>query len=113
MGLYSFPKSEHLRRSVDIRGVFQTGQKCVGSFMVLYAKASPEGTLKAAFVVSKKIGKAALRNRAKRLMREAFRHEKVLFGKRYWLVFLARTGVCDWAYSKISEEMKQLSKKIK
>jgi ribonuclease P protein component len=110
---YSFPKSQHLRRSKDIRWLIKSGRKYVSSSMILYVIKTADQTLKAGFIVSKRVGQAVLRNRVKRLMREAFRTQKHLFGEQRWLVFLARSGVKEWKHSTIFDEMTQLAQKIK
>ncbi len=113
MGVYSFSKNEHLKRSSDIREVFQTGRKWVGDFIIFYTKASPDSSLKAAFVVSKKIGGAVVRNRIRRLMREAYRLQKPFLKKiSYWFVFSAKAGVEKWEFSKIDEEMRRFFNQI-
>ena len=110
---YSFPKNQHLRRSRDIRWLIKSGRKYVSSSMILYVIKTADQTLKAGFIVSKRLGQAVLRNRVKRLMREAFRTQKHLFGEGRWLVFLARSGVKEWKYSTVFDEMAQLTQKIK
>jgi ribonuclease P protein component len=110
---FSFPKEQHLRRSKDIRWLMTSGRKYISPSMILYAAQVKDEPLKAGFVVSKRLGQATLRNRIKRLMREAFRTQKNLFEKGSWLVFVARSGVKDWNYSGLSEEMVRFSTKTK
>jgi ribonuclease P protein component len=56
------------------RSVFSTGRSYArGSIVIYVAKRSEGGPARAGYVVSRKVGGAVARNRAKRLIREAFR----------------------------------------
>ena len=60
-----------LKRQKDFDFVFKTGKKkSAQTLSVIYVKAD---SLKVGFCVSKKHGKAVLRNRIKRLLRSAYR----------------------------------------
>ena len=64
----------HLKK--DFKRVFQGGVKLEYNQVVLWAKPAKQQTLRPArfaVVVSKKLGPAVVRNRTKRLLREAFR----------------------------------------
>lgn len=84
----------------------------MGSIIILYVKKNEGQTLKAGFIVSKRLGSAVVRNRIKRLMREAFRKQKNLFGEGISLVFLARSGLREWTFSKVFDEIALLREKI-
>jgi ribonuclease P protein component len=60
-----------LSRKSDFHKVYENGVKKVGRLLVVYLL--PADDMARAVVASKKIGNAVCRNRAKRLMREAFR----------------------------------------
>jgi ribonuclease P protein component len=110
----SFQKNQRLTLSKDIRWLIQTGEKYVASFMILHARRMGEGPLKATFIASKRVGPAVIRNRVKRLMREAFRNQKHLFNQGCWLVFIARPKKDRdaWKQKMVFEQMAGLAKQI-
>jgi ribonuclease P protein component len=69
----SFPKSEHLRSGPDFARVYAF--RCVvrTRHLTVFAAPGKSEALRVGFSVSKKHGNAVLRNRLKRLLREAFR----------------------------------------
>ena len=87
---FSLPRQSRLARSKDIREVIKTGQKLVTTSLVIYWRRIDGQGLKACFIVSRRIGKAVLRNRVKRYLRESFRAEKQSFGQDVWLVFIIK-----------------------
>jgi ribonuclease P protein component len=85
-------KRSRLSRSSDFERVYRQGRSVASRFLVLYyfrqAEESPEGTPRLGLSVSKKLGGAVVRNRVKRLLREAFRAcgESVAPGHDYVLI---------------------------
>ncbi|MBR2082526.1 MAG: ribonuclease P protein component [Elusimicrobiaceae bacterium] len=65
----------HLRR--DFEHIIGTGAKYQNSGLALWCEQRAGGPARFAVVVSKKLGPAVVRNRTKRLLREAFRTLRV------------------------------------
>ena len=61
----------HLKR--DFENIIQAGHKFQNEGLVLWCQKHPGGPARFAVVVSKKLGPAVVRNRTKRVLREAFR----------------------------------------
>jgi ribonuclease P protein component len=77
---FSFPKEARLLKSRQFHEVTKLGEKKVGKLIVIHSlndQNSPHSTL--GITVSRKYGKSNLRNRFKRIVREAFRTTRFQF----------------------------------
>ncbi len=66
-------RSYRLKKNRDFKEVFQQGKSILNKYMVLYYRKNHLQKLRIGFTVSKKIGGAVVRNRIKRILREAVR----------------------------------------
>jgi len=75
MKIYPFPKTFRIVKSSDFNRVYKEG-KIIRSneFVLFYSIGEEEKPARLGITVTRQFGKAARRNRIKRLIREAFRH---------------------------------------
>jgi ribonuclease P protein component len=71
----AFPRSHRLARRSDFRKTYDEGRKLAGRYLVLFVHPSESGNIRLGLTVTKRIGCAAERNRARRRLREVFRRE--------------------------------------
>ena len=68
-----FRREQRLLHKADFDRVFATGRRVFARGLVLHALPSPTGQARLGLVTSRRFGDAVRRNRARRLLREAFR----------------------------------------
>lgn len=76
MKRFSLPKGARLVRNSQFRAVLADGVCASDEMLVLYMSKNDCGWARLGVSVGKACGKAVLRNRLKRLIREAFRQER-------------------------------------
>ena len=76
------------------------------------AGALPDFGPRLGIAVSRKVGNAVVRNRVKRLVREAFRAMRSQFGDRVDVVVIARSLESPWGLSDVTSEWKAASERI-
>jgi ribonuclease P protein component len=71
------------------------------------------GDVRLGITVSKKVGPAVTRNRVKRLVREAFRVRKALFGEGLDVVFIAKKSASDATYDQVASDVERIARLIR
>ncbi|MDR1383991.1 MAG: ribonuclease P protein component [Planctomycetaceae bacterium] len=89
---FCFPKKKHLRKRADFDRVFARKRSAGDRMLVIYCCGNEENYSRLGLVVSRKVGKAHVRNRWKRLIREVFRLEQHQIPVPLDLVILPRQG---------------------
>jgi ribonuclease P protein component len=76
----SFGAVEHIRKRSEFQRVYQHGSKVHGRFATLFTLPNALTVARLGIAATRKLGGAVERNRAKRLIREVFRRNKVAPG---------------------------------
>jgi len=79
-----------IKANNDFRRIYNRGKSFVSTGVVVYVVRNGVGYNRLGLTVSKKIGNAVKRNRAKRVMREAFRKLEFRLKNGYDIVLVAR-----------------------
>jgi ribonuclease P protein component len=91
----SLSKTERLRRKADFDRVFKKGKSIVDPFfVVLYVKNSLPFS-RIGVSIKRKFGKAHVRNRLRRLVKEVYRTNKSVLPAGYDILFIARKDLSD------------------
>jgi ribonuclease P protein component len=101
-----------LARKRDFDLVFREGISAAAKYLVLYARPNELNWNRLGLSVSKKIGKAVVRNRVKRLLREAVRK---LFGdsmQYYDFVIIAKKPAAEAELGNFIREIEKFLPKI-
>ena len=75
-----FRRAERVRRRVDYQRIYDRGAKVHGPYFTLFALSNDSPIGRLGIAATRKLGGAVIRNRAKRLIREVFRRNKVAQG---------------------------------
>jgi len=102
------PKANRLRRSWEFRQARNRGRAYGSSLLVMHAHNQTGTAVRAGFSVSKRVGKAVVRNRVKRLMREGVRANLMEAKPGYDLIFTARPSAAFSTYGEIRQAIEEL-----
>lgn len=105
------PKEYRLTRSKDFTRVRRFGRSSGSQLLVLYALPTNCPERRIGFSVSKRVGKATVRNRVKRRLREAVRSQLDTVPMGFDLIFIARPLAASATYSQIEETVGHLLRK--
>src|SRR5947209_12711995 len=105
------PKENRLTRPRDFARVRRFGRSSGSQLLVLYALPTNSPDRRIGFSVSKRVGKATIRNRVKRRLREAVRSHLAMVPAGYDLVFIARPPAAQATYAQLEETVGYLLRK--
>ncbi len=71
--MHKLPKSGLLRKNKSFQAVYRLGKSVANRHLVLYVLPGRGGSRRVGFAAGKRLGVAVVRNRVKRLLREAYR----------------------------------------
>ena len=101
--------------SLKLNHIFQRLYHTKGAadgFLVLYARKNRTASNRVGITVSKKLGKAHIRNRTRRRIREVYRLNEERFQPGWDIVVVARTKSVDGAFDKLTKSYLTLANKL-
>ncbi|HYH85482.1 MAG TPA: ribonuclease P protein component [Pyrinomonadaceae bacterium] len=106
------PRNARLRKSADFRAVYGGGRRIEGRLMTVFILSNDLDLHRMGITASRKMGRRAVdRNRAKRLLREAFRLSAVeldILKTKYDWVFNARRRIVEVKLNAVTEELRRV-----
>ena len=107
-----FLSREHVRKRAEFELIYKTGFKRSGRLMTMFTMEREAGPARLGIAATRKMGAAVERNRAKRLVRELFRHHKPATALD--IVVVPRREMLDASYDRIEAEfMSLLTKRVR
>ena len=100
--------------SLKLNHIFQRLYRTSGhanGYLVLYARKNRTSTNRVGITVSKKLGKANVRNRVRRRLREVYRLNEEKFQPGWDIVVVARTRAIHAPFDTLTENYMALAKK--
>ena len=104
-----FAPAEHVRKRADFELIYKTGTKRSGRLMTMFTRERDAGVARLGIAATRKMGAAVERNRAKRLVREVFRHHKPAGALD--VVVVPRREILDAPYERLEAEFVALLSK--
>lgn len=118
----AFPRAQRIRKRADFIRIQTGGRRVTARHFLVLIAARPAGTspgstghvtrgdaCRLGLVASRKMGGAVARNRAKRLMREAFRRFPELFPEHVDVVVILRAGAGSIGLEDVVSELRSLT----
>ena len=110
--LTSFPKSSRIQASADFRANRESGSRLAKGCMLANWRSLPSGDpSRLGVITSRRIGKAHIRNHARRLMRECFRLHQHELLQPVDLVLVARRSIVGRRFYSVERHFLTLLKK--
>jgi ribonuclease P protein component len=94
-----------LRSPAEFDAVFKRGARLGGRLFLLVVAPNPHGFDRLGLAVSRRVGGAVARNRARRLLRESFRRAARRAGGGLDLVVVARPDIVGCAQAEVDREL--------
>ena len=105
------PARFRVRKRAAFQNAYVSGNKQVGPHCVLFAAAADPTSRRLGVTATKKLGNAVHRNRAKRLVREAFRRIRPQLPAGYDYVVVARHTIFASSADELQPELLELAHK--
>lgn len=99
-------KKHRLLKQKEFSYIFHKGKSFSTKIVILNYAPTKLPNFKVGFSVSKKIGKAVIRNKVKRRMREIMRSLQTQIDVQHNYVFVARSGIEAATYEELEKNMR-------
>jgi len=104
-------KEYRLKKKYQFNYTFKNAQSCGSRHLVICYTPSNNINIKIGLAVSKKVGKAFMRNKIKRRIRSAIAPYLLNLKPKFNLIIVARPNIVDALYQDIESELNYLLKK--
>ena len=105
-------KATTLKMNYEFRRVYNKGKSGVSPFLVVYARPNRGGKNRLGVTVSTKLGKAVVRNRVRRRLREIYRLSQPEMKQGYDIVLVARTRAVTATYRELERAYRKNCEKL-
>ena len=105
--------TESLKKNYEFRRLYNKGKSAATPYLVVYVKRTGRDTNHLGITVSNKIGKAVVRNKVRRRLREIYRLHEGEMLRGYDLVIVARGRSVDATYAQLDYAVMKACKQLK
>lgn len=110
---FTLPKMSRLCQNRSFQTVYRSGKSYANKYLVLYVLPNRSVSRRIGFAAGKRLGSAVMRNRLKRLLREAYRHHQEMIINGVDLVIVARQPLLKAGKDQIVNAFIELCAKAK
>lgn len=111
LGALMLKKDNRLKKRYQFAYVYRAGSHVSGKHVVLYFTPSKTKNIKVGFAVTKKLGKAYLRNFIRRRLREIIYAQIPTLKQNFNLIVVAKQGCDTCNFGELEKEIETLLKK--
>lgn len=105
-------KDCYLKNNRDFQRVYSKKKTEGNKTFILFYKKNNLKNKRVGFVITKKIGKANVRNKIKRRLREIYRENFDLLKEGYDYVFVVKSQAVDLSYQDLNKSFRHIAKRI-
>ena len=104
--------TETLKKNYEFRRLYGKGKSAVTPYLVLYVRRTGRPGNRLGVTVSNKIGKAVVRNRVRRRLREIYRLHDGAFCRGLDLVIVARSRSVEATYVQLEKAFEKAGRQL-
>ena len=101
-----------LKQNYEFRRLYAKGSSASTPLIVIYCRRHGRPYNRIGYTVSKKVGKAVVRNRIRRRFREIYRLHEENFACGYDVILVARKNAVQASYRELERDVIYLAKKL-
>ena len=102
-----------LSRQKDFDAAYRFGRSQASRFVILFYRKNGLDYSRISYLASRKVGNSVCRNRARRLMKEAFRLSGMVISPGYDLILIARGTISDADMQSVKRSVTAVFKKAR
>ncbi|MBE6911205.1 MAG: ribonuclease P protein component [Oscillospiraceae bacterium] len=101
-----------IKRNNDFRLIYKRGKSSVTPVLAMYVRKNKNTSNRLGITVSTKVGKAVVRNRVRRRIREAYRKNEGSFMQGFDIIFVSRVRAASVSFYEIEKSVLSLSRSL-
>lgn len=105
-------REQRIKRSRDFQRARETGRRIVSGCLIFnWVETGPGHAPRIGIVTTRKLGGAVVRSRARRLLREAFRHHQQQFNRPVDLILVARSSIVAKDFAAVENDFRSAAQR--
>ena len=112
-GAQRLARADRLKKRYEFRRVQLSGRRIHTPHFLIVVQPNELDNTRLGITVTKKVGTAVQRNRIKRVVREVFRRNRLLFPESHDIVFIAKRNAAGIDYDTALGELQRATRKLR